>query len=130
MAPPPWSRPIPQRRSGDLTGNTKKQPNRRPKRQARQRMAVAPAALLGMGLAIIMLALVLFGYAQVYESASELGEQEALVAELQAENQKLQNQYDSNIDLESIEARARELGMQQPTDRRPSTSKSRRKTLR
>ena len=44
-------------------------------------MAVAPAALLGMGLAIIMLALVLFGYAQVYESASELGEQEALVAE-------------------------------------------------
>ena len=106
--------PAPERRPNR---QPKKQPNRRPKRQARQRMAGAPAALLGRGLAIIMLALVLFGYAQVYESASELGEQEALVAELQAENQKLQNQYDSNIDLESIEARARELGMQQPTDR-------------
>lgn len=94
-----------------------RRPAPRPKGQARQRMTVAPAALVGMGLAIFMLALVLFGYAQVYESASYLGQQEDLVAALQSENQKLQNQYDSNIDLESIEDRARELGMQQPTDR-------------
>ena len=34
------------------------------------------------------------------------------VAELQEENRKLQNEYDSSINLEKIEARAKELGMQ------------------
>lgn len=62
-----------------------------------------------------MLVLVIFGYAQVYESASRLGEMRDTVAQLQEENQKLQNQYDSSINLEQIEERARELGMQQPT---------------
>ncbi len=43
----------------------------------------------------MMLVLVLFGYAQVYESASQVGEMRDTVAELQEENRKLQNEYDS-----------------------------------
>lgn len=65
----------------------------------------------------MMLVLVLFGYAQVYESASQVGEMRDTVAELQEENRKLQNEYDSSINLEKIEARAKELGMQQPTSK-------------
>ena len=43
------------------------------------------------------------------------------VAELQEENRKLQNEYDSSINLEKIEARAKELGMQQPTSKQSVT---------
>ena len=68
-----------------------------------------------------MLVLVLFGYAQVYESASQLGEMRDTVAELQEENRKLQNEYDSSINLEKIETRAKELGMQQPTAKQSVT---------
>ena len=78
-------------------------------------MAVSPFAVVGVAGALLMLVLVIFGYAQVYESASRLGEMRDTVAQLQEENQKLQNQYDSSINLEQIEERARELGMQQPT---------------
>lgn len=98
-------------------------PKPRPKHRARkqpvvrQKMAVAPFALVGVAAALMMLVLVIFGYAQVYESASRLGEMEDTVAELQEENQKLQNQYDSSIHLDQIEARAKELGMQLPTDK-------------
>lgn len=100
-----------------------KRPQPRPKRQTkkqpvvRQKMVVAPFALVGVAAALLMLVLVIFGYAQVYESASKLGEMEDAVAELQEENQKLQNKYDSSINLEQIEARAKELGMQLPTDK-------------
>ena len=70
---------------------------------------------------LLMLVLVLFGYAQVYESASQLGEMRDTVAELQEENRKLQNEYDSSINLEKIETRAKELGMQQPTAKQSVT---------
>ena len=51
-------------------------PRPRHKKQpvARQKMVVSPFALLGIAVSLLMLVLVLFGYAQVYESASQLGE--------------------------------------------------------
>lgn len=94
-------------------------PTRRPrpgkKTRVRQKMAVSPFAVLGMTMAIVMLVLVIFGYVQVYEAGSEVDEMQSLVAQLQEDNRNLQNQYDSSINLEDIEARARELGMQQPS---------------
>lgn len=84
-------------------------------------MVVSPFALLGIAVSLLMLVLVLFGYAQVYESASQLGEMRDTVAELQEENRKLQNEYDSSINLEKIETRAKELGMQQPTAKQSVT---------
>ena len=94
----------------------KPRPRRKTQPVTRQKMAVSPFALLG-----IAASLVLFGYAQVYESASQVGEMRDTVAELQEENRKLQNEYDSSINLEKIEARAKELGMQQPTSKQSVT---------
>lgn len=88
---------------------------RHPQPKTHARMAVAPFAVVGVGVALLMLVLVLVGYAKVYESAEALGQVERQVENLQEENQKLRNQYDSSIDLEDIELRARELGMQQPS---------------
>lgn len=96
-------------------------PRRRKQPAARQKMVVSPFALLGIATALLMLVLVLFGYAQVYESTSQLGEMRDTVAELQEENRKLQNEYDSSINLEKIETRAKELGMQQPTSKQSVT---------
>ncbi len=81
----------------------------------RQRMEVAPTAVVGLFLSGLMLVLVIFGYAQVYASACQVGDLEAQVQELQEQNEWLQNQYDTSVDLAEIEARARELGMHQPT---------------
>lgn len=78
-------------------------------------MAVAPLAVLGLSMAGIMLVLVLFGYAQVYASACRVGELGQQVQQLQEDNRQLKNQYDTSINLSQIEARARELGMRQPT---------------
>lgn len=99
----------------------KPHPRHRKQPAARQKMVVSPFALLGIATALLMLVLVLFGYAQVYESASQLGEMRDTVAELQEENRKLQNEYDSSINLEKIETRAKELGMQQPTSKQSVT---------
>ena len=96
-------------------------PRRKKQPVARQKMTVSPFALLGIAASLMMLVLVLFGYAQVYESASQVGEMRDTVAELQEENRKLQNEYDSSINLEKIEARAKELGMQQPTSKQSVT---------
>ena len=99
----------------------KPRPRHRKQPVARQKMVVSPFALLGIAVSLLMLVLVLFGYAQVYESASQLGEMRDTVAELQEENRKLQNEYDSSINLEKIETRAKELGMQQPTAKQSVT---------
>lgn len=111
----PWqetaARPLPEQ-----------QPEKAPKRRSRpapkqrQVMAVAPLAVIGLALAGAMLVLVLFGYAQVYVSACEVGALEQQVQQLQEENRQLKNQYDTSINLSQIEARARELGMRQPTE--------------
>lgn len=81
----------------------------------RQRMEVAPTAVVGLFLSGMMLVLVIFGYAQVYASACQVGELEDQVQTLQEENAWLRSQYDTSVDLAEIEARARELGMHQPT---------------
>lgn len=99
----------------------KPRPRRKTQPVTRQKMAVSPFALLGIAASLMMLVLVLFGYAQVYESASQVGEMRDTVTELQEENRKLQNEYDSSINLEKIEARAKELGMQQPTSKQSVT---------
>ena len=99
------ARPLPQQ-------EPQHQPQRRPqprKRPApRQRMAVSLLSVVGVAAALMMLTLVIFGYSQVYASADRLDE-------LQEDNRKLQSQYNTSINLEAVEERARELGMQQPS---------------
>ncbi len=100
---------------------TKQKPVNRRKPAAdssrRQKMVVAPFGVAGVIVAMAMLVLVIFGYAQVYQSASQVGELEDELATLTEENGKLNNEYNSSIDLKRIEERARELGMQQPSEK-------------
>lgn len=93
------------------------EPQRKPRHRRRRKanMVIAPFAIGGVAVAMLMLVMVLFGYSQVYETGQRVGDMQELVEELQAENRKLQNMYDTSIDLQRVEERARELGMQQPS---------------
>lgn len=102
------AKPIPER-------EPRRQPQRRPKHAPKQKMVVAPMAVMGVAVAMLMLVLVLFGYSQVYESGQRVGDMENTIEDLQAENLKLRNKYDTSIDLQRVEERAMELGMQQPS---------------
>ena len=102
--PLPRQKPEPQRR-----------PARRPQKVVREKMAVAPFAVLGVALVLGMLVLVLFGYVQIYESGSQVSDLQDRLAELKEENHKLQSEFDNAVDLQQVEKRAMELGMQQPS---------------
>lgn len=104
----PLPKQEPQRQSQRRT-----RPQKRP--APRQHMAVSLFSVVGMAAAMMMLVLVIFGYSQVYASAERLDELESQVQSLREDNQKLQSQYDTSINLEEVETRARELGMQQPS---------------
>ena len=69
------------------------------------RPAIAPLAVLGIVLAAV----------QLYEATDRAGELSKQLASTQAETAKLRSTYESRIDLAAIEARARELGMTQPS---------------
>lgn len=90
---------------------------RRPVRRVRvkAKAAVSPFAVVGMMAAACMLVLVIFGYVQLYEATSEVGDLTSELSALQQENQMLQSEYEGKIDLAAIEERAtKELGMVQP----------------
>ncbi len=112
--------PEPRRRTTGKPAN-KRRPAQKKKAAAnsveRQKMVVAPFGVAGVIVAMTMLVLVIFGYAQVYQSASKVGELEDELSTLAEENSKLSNEYNSSIDLKNIEERARELGMQQPSEK-------------
>lgn len=90
-------------------------PKPKAKPVTRVRMEVSLFGVLGLALVCLMLTLVIFGYAQVYASECQIGEMEDEIQMLRDENEHLQNKYDTSINLEDIEARAKELGMRQPS---------------
>ena len=87
----------------------RRQPVRRVR--VRAKTAVSPFAVFGMLAAACMLVLVIFGYVQLYEVTSQVGELNDQLESLNAENQMLQSTYEGKIDLAAIEERATELGM-------------------
>lgn len=91
---------------------------RRPVRRIRvkAKTAVSPFAVFGMVAVACMLAMVIFGYVQLYEATSVAGELSTQLDALTTENQRLRSEYEGKIDLAAIEERAiQELGMSQPT---------------
>lgn len=86
----------------------------RPVRKTRTKVAVSPFALIGGAMACLMLLLVVFSYVRLYETKSQLGEMESKLAELNEEQARLQSKYDSALDLEAVEQRAKELNMRKP----------------
>ena len=79
------------------------------------RPAIAPLAVVGILAAAILLLMVVHSYVQLYEATDRAGELSKQLVTTQSETAKLRSTYESRIDLAAIEARARELGMTQPS---------------
>ena len=104
--PKPRSAPLPEEK-----------PLRRPRNAPKAKHSFAPLGVLGMVVVTILLMLVIQSYVQLYEANSKVGHLERDLASVQANTAKIRSTYESRIDLAKIEARARELGMSQPSPR-------------
>jgi hypothetical protein len=71
--------------------------------------------VLGLAAAAVLLLLVVYSYVQLYEATDRAGELSKQLSSTQADTAKLRSTYESRIDLAQIEAKARELGMSQPS---------------
>lgn len=93
-------------------------PEERPLPQRHQRVkvktAVAPFTLFGMAAVLMMLVLVVFGYVQLFEATTKVGEYQAELKSLMSEQTLLESKYESKIDLKLVRERAEKLGMSEP----------------
>lgn len=87
---------------------------RQPVKKVKAKVAVAPFALLGSAVVIVLLFLVVFSYVSLYETQTEVAELEDQLAVLAEEQAHLHAKYEDNLDLEAVDQRARELGMKEP----------------
>ena len=85
------------------------------KKAPKARPAVAPLALVGLAVVTLLLLMVVYSYVQLYEATDRVGALNSQLASTRADTAKLRSTYESRIDLAAIEARARELGMTQPS---------------
>ena len=84
-------------------------PKRR--RAKRKTIAIDPVAIGGIAVAMVMLVMMLVGFAQ-YSICQERNRQmQDYLTSLQLENAQLQQSYDSNIDLDYIQDVAEAMGM-------------------
>ena len=95
--------------------STEEKPVHQSKPTPKARPAIAPLAVVGILAAAILLLMVVHSYVQLYEATDRAGELSKQLASTQSETAKLRSTYESRIDLAAIEARARELGMTQPS---------------
>lgn len=87
------------------------------KQAQRPHLAVAPLAVVGLVIVAALLLMVVYSYVQLYEATDRAGELNKELAAAKVATEKLRSTYESRIDLAQIEARARELGMSQPSAR-------------
>lgn len=86
---------------------------RQPVQKVKAKVAVSPFAVLGTAVVLVMLFFVLFSYVRMYEAKSQVGELQSQLSELNTQNERLRSQYVSSLDMDAVEARAKELGMRQ-----------------
>lgn len=84
-------------------------------RAPKAKLTIAPFAAVGLAIAVFLLAMVVYSYVQLYETTNRTGELRQELAEAEVDMSKLRSAYESKINLDDIELRARELGMSQPT---------------
>ena len=94
-------------------------PEERPRHKkhvrVRAKAAVAPFTLFGMAAAACMLVLVIFGYVQLYEATTRVSKLKDQLQTLTQQQVLLQSKYEGKIDLASIEKRAAQLGLSEPS---------------
>lgn len=88
-----------------------------PKKQKapKAKLTIAPFAAIGLGVVVFLLAMVIYGYVQLYEATNRAGDLRKELTAAQSENTKLRSAYESKIDLDQIEIKAKELGMSLPS---------------
>ncbi len=84
-------------------------PQRR--RAKRKVIAVDPVAICGTVLALVMLVMLLAGFAEYTACRERNRQMQDYVSSLELENAQLQQRYDSNVDMEYVEEVADALGM-------------------
>ncbi len=84
-------------------------PQRR--RAKRKVIAVDPVAICGIVMAVVLLVMLLAGFAEYTAIQEKNRQMQDYVTSLQLENAQLQQTFDSNIDLEYVEEVADALGM-------------------
>lgn len=88
----------------------------RKQQRVKAKTAVAPFTLFGMVAAACLLVLVIFGYVQLFEASTQVGELQSQLRQLQYEHTQLENRYNGKVNLEQIELRAAELGLAAPEE--------------
>lgn len=102
------------------------QPIRRPRRlpdakvcyppvKQQPRVRIAPLTVLGTLAVAVLMFLVVYHYASLYEAKMAAAELEQSYARLLTQQEALQGQYESALNMEQVEQRARELGMSEPS---------------
>ena len=90
-------------------------PEPRKKKVVKAKLEVSPLALIGLLVVTALLAMVVYGYVQLYEATNRAGELQQELDAVKDETGKLRSAYESRINLAQIEQRAKELGMNQPS---------------
>lgn len=109
-------------RAGESTARPLPQPQRLPRQprrpapahRSKTKLAVPLFAVAGGSVAFVLLFLVIFSYMRLYEAKSAVSDQRSQQVALQAEQERLQAEFECALDLDAVEARARQLGMREP----------------
>lgn len=83
----------------------------RPKKRKMQRIYVDPVAMLGIVVAVSMLVMMAVGLSQLRVEQQKTASMVEYVQTLRQENERLQNQYTAECNLEMVEKTALALGM-------------------
>lgn len=81
------------------------------RRAKRKVIAVDPVAISGIVIAVVMLVMLLAGYAEYTAMQEKNRQMQDYVTSLQLENAQLQQTFDSNIDMEYVQDVANAMGM-------------------
>lgn len=92
------------------------EPKAQPRRTKRKVIAVDPVALCGIVVAVVMMVMMLTAYAEYNACQDRNRQMRDYLSSLQLENAQLQQNFDSQIDLDYIEEVAGALGMVPSSD--------------
>lgn len=96
-------------------GLPEEQPLQQPQRQPK-RFQIARFTVIGTLVSVFLLMMVVQAHVRVYQNANRRGELQGMIVDLDEQISNLQSEYNSKIDLQSIETQARAMGMRKPSN--------------
>ena len=119
MANRPEVRYINEYVSGTMAYQPARKPSRKthsvqlpkPRKKKQNLILVDPVAVVGIVVAVVLMVMLLAGAVKFFHAQQETEALRSYVAQLQEENTRLQDTYDSGYDLEEIRTIAQTMGM-------------------